>query len=451
LTGFTGAVEISDIQTIEAVYLDTTGACLQTSDCLIDRIWPAALRNLQLNANELLVDNPEREHTQWLDGLFYEATAGLYIDGTRVARKSAKIIREFMLAQAPDGQMPAYAPGQWYPRTPLQCHMNLFVLSCHAAYMSTGDAVLAAATLPVIRNMVDHWEHHRVDGLITNLHTVFVDWGLNRYSYDRIRDGGRPVAGAITALNAYYLGSLSQSARTARWLGHDLFADQLEQIAADVRQAMQTKLYDSHLGVFRDGIGDEELETGLSETANALAVLYGAAPSGRSEQLMRTICRLSGERAVIPANTFFTWQFCSALFESGCADLALQWLRDRYGRMLATGPGTFWERFDASSSRVQSSGCAPVYLFARYLAGIYPAEPGYRVIGIKPVSGDLEHFTISLNLPAGPIGVKWTKNKGILDYRLYLPENLAVHSKRVTDLTGLTIKDYADYQKEAIR
>ena len=92
--------------------------------------------------------------------------------------------------------------------------------------------------------------------------------------------------------------------------------------------------------------------------------------------------------------------------------------------MLDEGPGTLWETWEPYASQCQSAGAPVAYLFARYLAGVYPAEPGYRVIGMDPHPVDLDHLHAVLNTPHGRSGVKWTMTEEGLEYELDLPEKL---------------------------
>ena len=415
--GFIGQVKISEIQVEEPIFLDENGSNIETSDPTIDAIFQASLRTAQLCGDELFVDNPEREHAQWMDGILYASSPGYYFFGERLAVKAAKAYQEIALTQQPDGQLAGYAPGAWFPRLPLQCHMALFVLGCHRHFMHTGDEDFARQMLEVILRMIAHWEKYRTrDGLIADLHTVFVDWGSHIYSYARRSEG---PTGALTAMNAYYHGVLIRTVEMAKYLGQDKVASELRGIASEIRNSMIEHLYDRRIGLFRDGIGEPLAESNFSQTANILAVLHGAAPEGEAKVIM-TRAFTPSDLQMIPANAFFALHAGAALFESGCDELALSQLR-RFGRMIDEGPGTLWETWEPYASQCQSSGAAPAYLFARYLAGIYPAEPGYRAIGIDPHPADLDNLQATLSTPHGLINVRWTKTENGLDYRLDLP------------------------------
>ena len=418
--GFSGKVNVSGLKVEESVFLDETGSSFETSDSKLDAIWQASRRTAQLCCDEIYVDNPHREHAQWIDGVLHPAALGYYAFGEQ--RKVAKALEEFTWSQQPDGQLAGYAPGKWFPRLPIQDHMALFILAIYEYFMHTGDKSFGIMAMDVILRIIGYWENHRKHkGLLANIHTVFIDWGSHIYSYAR---HSRGPTGALTALNAYYLGVLKASVRMASFLGHKSDASRLLKIAAEVKESMIDYLYDTKLGLFRDGVGDELAEHNFSQTTNILAVLYGAAPEGQRKAIMSRIFTDSGTLKIIPANAFFIRQAGEALFESGCDDIALRWLRNNITKMLDRGPGTLWETWEPNASVCQGTGAAPAYLFSRYLAGVYPAEPGYGVIGIDPHPGDLKFLQATLLTPHGPIGVHWQNINGRLDYRLSLPPQL---------------------------
>ncbi len=415
--GFSGAVTVSDIHAEEAVFLDDGGSSFNTPDSRLNDIWLASRRTAQLCGNELYMDNPEREHAQWADATFGVASAGYYAFAEQ--RKVAKILEEIMLHQGPDGQLPGYAPGRWFPRVPLQCHMALFCRLAHRHFMHTGDESLARRTFEAMLKIFRHWQRYTDGhGLIRDLHTVFVDWGSHIYSYGR---GSKGSTGALTSMNAYYLGALRAGGAMAGWLGRDADVRELTSRADAVSAAIRGQMYDAQIGLFRDGAGDPQAEQNVSQTANALAVLFGAAPEGEEKAIMTQAFEREGSADIIPANAFFVEQAGSALFEAGCGELALDWIRAGFGRMLDEGPGTLWETWQPHASLCQCTGAGVAWLFSRYLAGVYPAEPGYRRIGIDPHPCGLDYLEATLETPSGRVGLDWHVENDRMSYRLSLP------------------------------
>ena len=381
--GFAGEVEVADIEAEEPVFMRVDRFAMETSDSRLDEVCRAAVRTAVLCADELYVDNPDREHAQWADPTLAISSAGHYLAGAEGARKSRKVLHDLLSTQQPDGQWAGYAPGKWFPRIPLQCHMALVSTACHRLYMHTADAAFGARALDAVLGAIGHWERHRVEGgLVADLHTVFVDWGSHVYSYGR---GCSGKTGALTTMNCYVAGVLERAAEIARWLGRRSVQADLEARAAAARASIRDQLYDRACGLFRDGVGSPEAERAHSQTANCLAVWAGAAPAGLAASILRRAFDPPRGLDVIPANAlFFAMLGAEVLFESGCGDLALSVIGERYGAMVDAGPGSLWETWYPHASLCQGTGAGLVYACARYLAGIYPAEPGYARVGVDP-------------------------------------------------------------------
>ena len=414
-------VIVEDIRAEERIYLDIHGRQPETSDPAVTAVWSASLHTARLCCNELFMDNPEREHAQWMDCTLAVASAAYYSSGEE--RKTQKALREVAWTQQDDGQVAGYAPGKWFPRLPLQGHMAYLVLGWHRHFMHTGDLDFVLELLPAIVKMIDHWETHvGARGLIEDLHTVFVDWGSHIYSYGK---GGKGRTGALTTLNAYYLGALR---RTAEVLAHlEKGSEELRARAEALAEAMRTHLFDPRLGIFRDGVGEPVAESNYSQTANVLAVLFGAAPPGTGRSILTSVFDPSADLIssipgrFIPANAHFARQVGMALFEAGCDETALEWLTRGFVSMTRAQPGTLWETWGPHASRCQATGAAAAFLFPRYLAGLYPHTPGYRSVGLDPHPGSLSWLDAQINTPGGAVDAYWRRTGDSLQYRLILP------------------------------
>jgi hypothetical protein len=428
---FAGPVEISEIYAEEPVFLDESLSEFQCSDKQIEKIFNIACRTGQLCCDELFVDNPEREHTQWADAIYAVGRAGYYVFGEYI--KAKKALEEIAMAQQPDGQLPGYAPGAWFPRVPLQCHMSLFALSFFEFYMHTGDETFGRQMLQVNLRMIQHWENClNSDGLLSDIGTVFVDWGYCEYSYRR---GENNSLGILTAINGYYLGVLRSTAKMATFLGENEIALKLQVKADRTASAMRKHLYNKKLGLFIDGIGDALAEKTVSVPANCLAVQYGAAPKGEEETILKRIFSPISDMRFIPSNALFAPKAAEALFENRCEQIAINWFREKYGEMLNFGSDTFWETFQPHASYCQATGCGPAYIFSRYLVGIYPLEPGFRTIAIEPHPGNIRNLKARLTTPFGVIKISWQLDGENINYELLLPPALKKttikHSDRI--------------------
>ena len=422
---FTQPVTVTDVQLAERVYQSEEGSSFESSDSELDRIWLASRRTAQLCGQEHYMDNPEREHTPWVDGMAMVSAAGYYTFGE--SRKVERALREAAWTQARggefDGQLAGYAPGKWFPRTPLQCHMSLVVLAVHLHFMHTGNFAFVRDMLPVIERMLEHWQRHRgPTGLITDLHAVFVDWGSNIYSAHHRTEG---PTGALTTLNGYYLLVLAAVTQMAGFLDRTDLHERALAVHGEVIDAMREHLFDPGAGLFRDGCGYAKAEANISQPGNALAVLGGAAPPGQALDILLRVFGPGQDPGIIPASAHFVRQAGTALFETGADDLALRWLREGFGPQSEQEPGTFWEAWHPCASMCHCTGSGPAYLLSRYVAGLYPHEPGYRVIGVDVRPGPIRSLRAVLNTLQGRVAVNWQKVDDQINYELRVPAEWA--------------------------
>ncbi len=435
--GFNGDVTVSGIALEEKVYLEAPEVTFETDDPLVDRIWEVARRTSVLNCCEIYMDNPEREHAQWMDCTVGNVAGGYYAFGEYSS--PGRALQEFTITQQEDGQLAGYAPGRWFPRQPLQCHMSLFVVGAWRHFMHTGDETFAHYLLDTIGRMIRHWERHRTrDGLIANLDTLFVDWGSHLYSYS----GGKKeqAIGVLTTMNSYYHGALVKAQEMAKFLGRVEETEEYGSIASALREAINTHLFDEEEGMYRDGIDNPLAERLYSQTGNALAVKFGVAPEEKRQEIMKNAFANRTDIRILPASAHFSRQAASALFEAGCDELALGWLKRGFGNMLDAGATTFWEVWEDDASQCQGTSSSPVFLFSRYLAGFFPLEPGYRRIGVDPHASGLERLAATLTTPHGLVKVSWERKTEGLDYSLSLPEALRDVPVAVSNPEGVKVR-----------
>lgn len=441
LEGFEGEVSIQSPKLSEPVFLEDRGIIFRCSERELIKIWNASVRNVELCVKELFVDNPERERAQWHDPLLNLASAGYYVFGHDTGSRIKNVYDAFALAQQKDGQIPGYCPGKWFPRIPLQCHMTLFAVGAYYGYLHTGDREFGESSLKTVLAIIDHWDTHRSsDGLVRDLHTVFVDWGSHIYSYGK---GSTGPTGALCTFNSFYAYALRLAGKLAGFLDYHLEAAELQQKAVETLTSIRDKMFIEDLGLYRDGIENDLAWSNLSQTANAAAVLAGASPEEEGRTVLRNCFNRQKYPDMIPSNALVVWHVLHALFSAHCDDLAFRWLKDTFGHMPDEGPGTLWETVQRHSSQCQGTGSGPVHILSRYAAGIFPMEPGYRKIGIDLHPGDLTSFSCSLPTVKGNIDVDWKRRNGQIDYVLKLPEELA--AKEVVNVSkneelNLTVK-----------
>jgi hypothetical protein len=403
-------------------WIDQPDVFLRTSDPLVNRIWEVANRTAICCTEAIYMDNPEREHTQWIECASGLAAVGYVNFGEY--EKPATFFEEVSSYRFESGELPGHAPGRWKPRRPLQDHMALWVLGLERHYDWTGDAGFLRRRWPDVIAIAEHFQRHMGDsGLVQNLEAAFLDWGVHHYSYVQQRRGGDPWrSGILTAVNLYAYAVLRVAARFGQELG-DSRSDVFASAAASLRGEIVNRLYDPSLGLFRDGIENPLADGRLSEVSSLLAGWFRVLGGDEDARLMRRLMTPPAEASLIPASAHFIFQMGSALLEHDLFDPFLDLCRRGFGHMLKKGATTFWESWSDEASQCQATGATPAYLISYFFSGIRHAAPGFKAIRLVPVVCSLESFSAKLTLPQGLAEVTWRSGARPL-YRLVLPPTL---------------------------
>ncbi len=437
--GFEGQVSVGELKVEERLFLDAASSSYDTDDEVLNRIWKASVRTAQICCDEIYMDNSEREHGQWLCSSPPNIAAGYYVFGGG-REKAKKVLSEFAFHQEPNGALQGYAPGAWRRGKPhYQCHVGLYIRAVWRNYLYHGDTALAERLLPVLEKILSHWETYRnQDGLLEDIETVWLDWGVQMYSYAPGGDfRAKGDGGVLTGMNAYYLGALAMVGELAGAVGAAETAACCASMADETARSMKKLLFDRAKNLFRDGLYNQLAEQNFSQQANAACALYGALPPDDCRSVLQTAfeeCRAWDD--IIPASPDFALIAGEALFEAGLHLTAFEWIR-RHEKMTKAPAGTIWEFWTPHKSLCQGTGSSLAYHLARYHAGLYPAEPGFAVIGVCPYHGGSKRLRAQLNTHFGLIGVEWERMASGFDYRIALPP--ALRDRDVAAAPGVSL------------
>jgi len=204
-----------------------------------------------------------------------------------------------------------------------------------------------------------------------------VDWTAN------LRDGydfelAQPIGpGLHNVINAFYYGLKKEADRMRALLGLPLRNE-----AEDLRRAF-VRVFRRDNGLFRDAVGTEH--TALHSTV--LPLYYGITEP--EDEV--TAVALIRERGLC-CGVYMAYFALKALARCGEYDLMNELLfsesEHSWGNMLREGATSCWEAW-GKDQKWNTSLChpwasAPIILLIEDVAGIGPAEPGFRTIGQTP-------------------------------------------------------------------
>ena len=236
--------------------------------------------------------------------------------------------------------------------------------------------------------------------------------------------------GANFCLNGHYLGALEDFAEVLRWL--DEPGSELFQARADkLRQSLRKHLWDPERGLFADALVDGEKSEMFSEHANAMALAMEVATREQAEAVREHLLasdqhdfvrRKSGLVMVTPAMSYVLH---AGLCRYGYVEDSLRMFRERFDHMLRPDTnGTLWEEWwldrtgrsgvlakTVTRSDAQTESAFPPMLFAEYVLGIRPVQPGLSEVVLFRSQSGLRQIEGAFPSPEGALEVRWSFNE----------------------------------------
>ncbi len=150
----------------------------------------------------------------------------------------------------------------------------------------------------------------------------------------------------------------------------------------------------------------------VTRHASIFAILFGIADEARREQLVKSV--LFNSRIPAITTPYFKFYELDVLGRMGYSEEVLAQIKSYWGGMLEKGAVTFWEEYDPNApdeeqydmygDRFGKSLChawaaSPVYLLAKYFAGLEIISPGGGKYKAEP-KGEFFRY-LDCTLPAG--------------------------------------------------
>ncbi|MGI6460598.1 MAG: family 78 glycoside hydrolase catalytic domain [Candidatus Hydrogenedentales bacterium] len=405
---------------------DPEAATFEASDELLTAIWQLCKNGVQFGAQGGFLDCPSREKGQYLGDALITGHSHVVLTGNRSLL--AKSIQDFAHSRRICPGLMAVAPGSLMQEIAEYSLQWPLVLRTYYDY--TGDAEFTQKMLDdVLPGLFAYFEKFESEGgLISGMTEkwVLVDWPDNLrdgFDYDYAKERENAV------LNAFYYASLKAAAGLCRDLGRESAA--YEQKAAHVREAFVQRLLDADSRLFVDAPGS----THSSLHANALPLAFGLAP----EESVPAIVELIRQKR-LSCGVYIAPFVIEACYRAGEAELAYDLITSKdehsWHEMLKHGATTCMEAW-GPDQKWNTSWChpwssSPVYLITERVAGLRPAEPGWRRIAFEPkVPDSLENFELQLTIPQGALQVKYTQADG---FALTTPPGVPVRAELPEDV-----------------
>ncbi|GAB3616123.1 hypothetical protein GCM10027416_06800 [Okibacterium endophyticum] len=384
-----------------------------TSHPLLNQLHRNIVWSTRSNFVSIPTDCPQRdERLGWTGDIqVFTPTAAFLYD---VRAFLGSWLRDLELEQrALGGVVPTTVPDPILDiRTPTAAWGDAAVLVPWALYEAYGDVAVLERQFTSMVDWVEAVTRWCPDGIWDRGYQLG-DWLDPAAPAD---DPGRSMTDLGLLATAYAYRSASTLERAARVLGRNEAAERAAARSAQVKRAFQRRYLTSDGRLVSD-----------TASAYAMAIVFGLAPDDGIEQAMGArlaeLVRSAGFR--MTTGFLGTPVICDALLAVGEVDvmerLLLQTDSPSWLYQVTQGATTMWERWDSlrpdgtinpgemTSFNHYALGSIADFLHRR-IAGIAPAEPGYRRVLVQPVFlQGLEHAGAALDTAHGPVRVAWSR------------------------------------------
>ena len=422
-----------------------------SSDELLNTIHAMTRRTILNNLTGVPTDTPMYEKRGWFgDAQLYTAPAVDNFDMHAFGVNFLNVMADDQGGNGNYGDLaPANGPGEGADPT----WSSAGLVIPWRLYTEYGDSDVLAAHYDGMRAFVDYLTSRSSKSLVTG---TYGDWVAPQPP-----DGSyaAPPEGTTLVSTASYYRSAVLLAQAAQVLGNQADAAKYTALAAAVKDAFNASFLDTTNGVYHT-----EIPTPYRQTSNAFPLYLGMVPQG---QVSAVVSNLAADIAAngnhLNTGIIGTMALFPALTENGNVDLAYTVATQRtfpsYGYWISLGATTLWEEWQSAPRSHDHAMFGTIDdWFFKYLAGIQPAEPGYKAITVRPyVPTGLTEVDAYQTTPYGRVAVRWQAEHSPFRLSVTIPPNTtatvsvpAAPSARVSAPSGAVplrrVGGYASYR-----
>ncbi|MEN8228379.1 MAG: alpha-L-rhamnosidase N-terminal domain-containing protein [Bacteroidota bacterium] len=403
-------LEINDFYGNFWAYPFEENASFEADDPMLSKIWEVAWRTQRLNSTETYADCPYYEQLQYIGDTRIQALITYYVSGDeRLARNA---IEQFDHSRIPEGLTLSRYPSYIYQVIPTFSLMWIGMV--HDYYIYRNDPEFVGNFEQGIISVLAWFEKRAgANGLVGNLPWWnFTDWAPG------FVNGVPPGAeyGYSASVSLQYAAALQYAEELFYSMGNRQMAARYGQMAGDVIKAVNRYCYDESRGMYAE-TPEKEI---FSQHTNIFAILTDALENDEQKELMKKVL----EEELIQSTVYFRFYLFRALQKTGMGDEYLNQI-EPWKIMLDQGLTTFAEREYDMRSDSHAWSASPCFDLLHTVAGIAPAEPGFKSVVIEPNFGKLKQIKASMPHPEGNIAIDLQREgKTGISGSVELPDNL---------------------------
>lgn len=435
----TGAnpLEIKNLMSEFAAYPLTENGSFESDNELLGQIWKTGWRTARLCANETYYDCPYYEQLQYIGDTRIQGFISLYVSGDdRLLRNALMQFDESRIYEGITHSRFPTSLSQFIPPFSLY-----WVDMVNDYWMLRDDPEFVRQFLPGIGQVLQ-WYSKFIDRSTGMLGAVpywnFVDWATEWPWTNEKRVGGVPAGGqeggsSILSMQLAY--ALDKAAELYSYFGNEEQAAAYISESEELKKSVYEKCWDSSKRYLADTPDKKQ----FSMHAQIFGVLTNTIPENEQKQFTE---RFMNDTSLIQPTMYFRAYLAQALKKTGLADKYVETL-GLWEEMLKKGLTTFAENPDPARSDCHAWSASPNYDMLATIAGIRPAQHGFKSVIIEPALGKLQFIKGKFPHPEGFISFE-LRREGTTGLRgeITLPQDLTGTFKwnsRMLPLSGKTV------------
>jgi hypothetical protein len=404
-------LNVDGLRIEETTFPASLRAAFEADDPVLERIFVAGWRTLELGAQDTFVSDLGWERMQYIGDTMVQAMAWLAATGDdRLVRLA---IEQFDASRLPEGLTQSRYPANLVQLTPIYSLAWIHMVCDYHLYR--GDRQFLEARLPGIRAVLEWFQRNRnAEGLLGALPGLdFVDHAYSARYREILSEKREPV---IAVHNLFYAWTLNRAASLAEALRLTREAAEWRAEGRRVNEKIRRLCWSRERNLFADSPSRRT----FSQHVNLLAVLSGAVGAKEKKPLME---RVLSDDSLLGVELYYRYFLHRALREAGLAE-RYPAMTGPWRRMLEAGMTTFGETDAEPRSECHPWSASPVFDLLSLTAGIEPSRPGFSAAVIAPAPGPLRRIRAVYPHPRGEIRLELVRCGAGVRARIDVPDGL---------------------------
>ena len=361
-------------------------------------------RTVSICTQDNLMSDAYYEQMMYVGDSRVHALVNLYMSGDDIWLRNA--IEQFDYSRMPDGNITSC-----YPLKATFVHPTfslVWVDMLHDFMMHCNDKEFLRKYVQSIRSTFAWFENNlQENGLVGKpVGSYFVDWYNDEpFAGAGVYPGSKDGNSAVVTL--HYAATLLRAAEIFDYLGMPSEATNCRIKADKVKADVVASCWDDGRGLFAEN-PDKKF---FDERANIMAITARVFDETKQKEILT---RCLDDKNISKSVYYFRNNHFNEMRRLGEGDQIAKVL-DIWEALLPLNMTTTPERVARQRSEAHPWSTAPAMAFIKVIAGIAPAEPGYKSVSIEPALGTLDYVKASYPHYLGDIKVdlKKTKKNGI--------------------------------------